>query len=43
MMYSFLGTCKLNDIEPYEWLKSTLEKIPDHPVNRLQELLPLPS
>ena len=40
MMYSFFATCKANDVNPYEWLKATLDKIPDHPINRLDELLP---
>ena len=40
MMYSFFATCKANDVNPYKWLKLTLDKIPDHPVNRLDELLP---
>ncbi len=40
MLYSFLGTCKINDINPFEWLRSTLETIPNHPVNRISELLP---
>lgn len=40
MLYSFLGTCKINDINPFEWLRSTLDRIPTHPVNRISELLP---
>ena len=40
MLYSFLGTCKINGVNPFEWLRATLEKIPTHPVNRLTELLP---
>ena len=40
MMYSFFATCKANDVNPFKWLKLTLDKIPDHPVNRLDELLP---
>jgi transposase len=40
MLYSLLGTCKMNGVEPYQWLKSTLEKIADHPINRITELLP---
>ncbi len=40
MMYTFLGTCRLNEVNPYEWLKDTLDKIPDTPVNRLNHLLP---
>ena len=40
MIYSLLGTCKLNDVEPLAWLTDILTRIPDHPVNRLEELLP---
>ncbi len=40
MMYSFFATCKVHEVNPYEWMKATLDKIPDHPVNRLDELLP---
>ena len=41
ILYSLLATCKLNDINPYTWLKETLIAIPNHPVNRLEELLPI--
>lgn len=40
MLYSFLGTCKINDINPFEWLRSTLDRMPNHPVNKISELLP---
>lgn len=40
MMYSFFGTCKLNAIEPYQWLKETLDKIPECNITKLQQLLP---
>jgi transposase len=40
MLYSFMGTCKLRGIEPLQWLKTTLTKLPDHKANRLCELLP---
>ena len=40
MMYSFLGTCKLNNVEPFEWLKNTLNKILDYNIQNLKELLP---
>jgi len=40
MMYSFFGSCKLNGIEPQQWLKSTLEKILDYNIQNLKELLP---
>jgi transposase len=41
MAYSFFATCKLNRIDPLKWLHAVLQRMPDHPVNRLQELLPL--
>lgn len=40
MMYSFLGTCKINNVEPIAWLKEVLKRIPDHSIQRLEELLP---
>jgi len=40
MMYSFFATCKLNQINPYTWLKDVLEKLPDTSVNQLDHLLP---
>ena len=40
MLYSFMGTCKLRGVEPLQWLKTTLTKLPDHKANRLIELLP---
>lgn len=39
-LYSLVGTCKLNRIEPYAYLKDVLQRLPAHPVNRLAELLP---
>jgi transposase len=40
MIYSFFGTCKKNNVNPYEWLKKVLEVIPEYKVNKLHELLP---
>ncbi len=40
MFYSFFGTCKANKVNPHQWMKRVLEIIPEHKVNRLQELLP---
>lgn len=40
MLYSFLGTCKINKINPFEWLRDVLDKIPDYQVNKIHELLP---
>lgn len=41
MLYSLMATCKLNDINPAEWLKNTLIAIPNHPINRIEVLLPI--
>lgn len=40
MLYSLLGTCKMNDIEPYAWLKDVLKRIASHSINKIHELLP---
>lgn len=40
MLYSFLGTCKINNINPFEWLRDILSRIPSHSVNKLDQLLP---
>ncbi len=40
MIYSFLGTCKINNVEPFAWLKDVLTRIPDHSIHKLEELLP---
>jgi transposase len=39
-IYSLIGTCLLNGIEPYRYLRDLLERIPEHRVNRIEELLP---
>ncbi|MGB3548688.1 MAG: IS66 family transposase, partial [Saprospiraceae bacterium] len=40
MMYAFFGSCKANDVNPWEWLRDVLGRIGSHSVNRLDELLP---
>jgi transposase len=39
-MYSLIGTCLLNGIDPEAYLRYVFERIADHPVNRITELLP---
>jgi len=40
MLYSFFGSCKMQNINPREWLADTLKRIPDHSIQKLEELLP---
>ena len=40
MLYSFMGSCKMNGINPQEWLMDVLERIPTHKANQIHELLP---
>ena len=39
-IYSLIGTCLLNGIEPYAYLRHVLECIADYPINRVEALLP---
>jgi len=39
-LYSLIGTCRLNDIDPHLYLRYVLERIAEHPINRIDELLP---
>ena len=40
MMYSFFATCKINNVNPYQWLHDVFKRLPEHKANKLEELLP---
>lgn len=40
LLYSLIGTCKLNGVEPESYLRYVLDVIADWPINRVSELLP---
>ena len=39
-MYSIIVTAKMNDVDPQAWLTDVLARIAEHPLRRLDELLP---
>ena len=40
IIYTLIETAKLNGVNTQAWLKWVLERIADHKINRIDELLP---
>lgn len=40
ILMSFMATCKQHHIDPFAYLRDVLARISDHPIKRLDELLP---
>jgi hypothetical protein len=39
-VYTLIETCKMNDVDPQAWLADVLARLPDHPANKVANLLP---
>lgn len=37
---SLIGSAKMNDLDPYAYLRDVLERLPTHSASRIEELLP---
>jgi hypothetical protein len=40
VMYTLIQTAKLNDVDPQAWLADVLDRINDHNIQKLDQLLP---
>jgi len=40
IIYSLVGSCKMQGVNPYLWLKDVLTRISMHAINKIKELLP---
>ena len=40
MIYTFMATCKINNVNPYDWLKWVMVTLPDTKMSKLENLFP---
>ena len=40
MMYAFFASCHAHNVNPLAWLTDVLIRMPNHPINKIDELLP---
>ena len=37
VMYSLIGTCRMNNVDPEAWLRDVLARLPEYPVSKLDQ------
>jgi hypothetical protein len=40
VMYGLIGSAKMNGLDPFTYLRHVLTHLPDHPICRIDEMLP---
>ena len=40
ILRSFVTSCELAKVDPFAWFRDVLSRIADHPIKRLEDLLP---
>ena len=40
VLYSLMCICKLHSVNPFIWLRDILQRINNHPINKVADLLP---
>ena len=40
ILFSIIRTCERNSVDPFMYLRDVLTRLPDHPANQIDELLP---
>ena len=40
IFYSFFACCVKHEVDPLEWLTDVMQRLADHPINKIEELLP---
>jgi len=40
MFYSFFACCKMHQVDPLKWLTDVMIRLPEHPINKIEQLLP---
>lgn len=40
VLFSLIASCKANQVEPYAYLRDVIKRLPTHPSDRIDELLP---